>query len=312
MTNLSRCFLRSERGDSIERRGAFRDKLKKPPGREWKSFLANMRGSLTVEAMLTLPVMIMAIFLCVALVFTANSLITLDQAVADTARDMAELSYIINQARLFGMDIVKGNELVSSILKVISASGLPSHAQGRVLADYFLDGYLEESPEILSCVSWEIARLPYVSGDDSGRMGEGDLYDSDINTILKAGRVVADSLLSRSGRVFDDDDVVLVLTFKPAALNRYTSLLPRSWEISIMKRQRAWLTGRSLPPFRGLEQSAAVEEDGPLVYITKWGVKYHVAECRYLRLSQFPAYLNKLSNAYGACSVCKPPPRGSP
>jgi len=266
-----------------------------------RCFLRNKRGSLTVEATLCLPLLILWAFICVSLVFTIHATLVLDRAVADACGNMAELSYLLNRARVLGLSALKSNKKISGIVDVFSspaASELQGHLGGRALADLYLNGSLKDYPEIPSCVTWKLARLPFPDSDDSGK-GSID-------------RTIVNGLINWEGYVFDQDDVALVLSFKPAQLNRYTSLLPGSWEITIMKRQRAWLTGRDLPPGRGEEQAAGKKGDGPIVYITNWGVKYHVEDCRYLRLSRYPAYLNQLSRSYGACSVCKPPAREGP
>jgi hypothetical protein len=49
------------------------------------------------------------------------------------------------------------------------------------------------------------------------------------------------------------------------------------------------------------------EDDGPTVYITATGQKYHRATCRYLNESNIPIGLSEAKGlGYDACKVCKP------
>ena len=43
------------------------------------------------------------------------------------------------------------------------------------------------------------------------------------------------------------------------------------------------------------------------VYVTKTGSKYHRGGCRYLSKSKIPISLERAKQAYGPCSICKPP-----
>ena len=239
-------------------------------------------GSLTVESMLTLPALLLALLLCVGLINGIQGAMALDFALAEACGDLAENSYKMQQITGLGLDIMKDSGLMD---------WLPHPAQGlygNALATLCLRTYLKGRPEIMKAVEWQYVRLPEASEGD----GQEELAPSweDMS--------------------FDEDDVVLILAFIPARLNRLTSMLPDSWRVTMVKRERAWLTGRNLPPQRGQEQAAGKKEAGPLVYITRYGVKYHADGCRYLAKSQIPAYLNQLAEAYDGCSVCKPPPRG--
>lgn len=50
------------------------------------------------------------------------------------------------------------------------------------------------------------------------------------------------------------------------------------------------------------------QTEAQTVYITKTGSKYHTANCRYLKYSQFPISLKEAKQkGYTPCSVCKPP-----
>ena len=240
----------------------------------------------------------LAVFLCIGLIYSIHGLLILDRAVAYTCNQMAEYSYLLQQVQTLGLDVLKDNTLVSSLLKNTSSADISGYVGGRVMADLLLRSHLSEYPELASCISWVLTKLPSAPDDES----ESGL----LGSIVKSG---FGALTDTGGMILNDDDVALILIFKPAKLNRYTSLLPSSWEITITKRQRAWLTGRRLPPGRGSERDLSKKEDGPLVYITNYGEKYHLEDCRYLRLSKHPAYLNQLSLDYDPCSVCKPPLR---
>ena len=106
------------------------------------------------------------------------------------------------------------------------------------------------------------------------------------------------------------DDVVIIVDFQPSLVQTSLAvLLPEAWTISITKQQKAWLIGRDLLPFRGLEQSASIQTKGIMVYITRWGQCYHRAQCRYLAKSKIIRPLSDLGEHYQPCSVCHPPLR---
>ncbi|MCL2166006.1 MAG: hypothetical protein FWH49_01770 [Clostridiales bacterium] len=252
-----------------------------------RCFLRNRRGSLSLEAMLSLPVLLLAVFFCAGLVFSIRGVLIVEQAAADVCKDLAENSYLLQQAWGFGLDAAGDNELVRGLLENLAVSDWARDSGGYILASSCLHKYLADYPEIEACVRWRLARLPGRSGDEN---------------ITLAADWELDALC-------DEDDVLLILSFAPSGLNHITRLLPDSWQITVTKRQRAWLIGRNLPPGKGAEQAAGQKDKGALVYITRWGIKYHVDNCRYLRQSKIPAYLNQLSDTYGACLICKPPQR---
>ena len=43
------------------------------------------------------------------------------------------------------------------------------------------------------------------------------------------------------------------------------------------------------------------------VYVTRTGMKYHRANCRYLRRSKIPISLSEACERYEPCSRCRPP-----
>ena len=250
--------------------------------------------------MLTLPALLLALLLCAALAYSIQGAMALDQALAETCGDLAENSYLMMRVSRFGSDLLNDSGLIEKLTgsDALQETGAAqalggtisqlSRLGGEMLADVRLRSHLKGSPGAAGAVEWRLVRLPEPESGDQWEPGMTFKWE---------------------GRLFDEDDVVLALVFTPARLNRVTSLLPDSWQITMIKRQRAWLTGQNHRAQKGEEQAAGKKENGPLVYITNYGVKYHMDGCRYLRKSKYPAYLNQLSDAYGACSVCKPPPR---
>jgi len=53
--------------------------------------------------------------------------------------------------------------------------------------------------------------------------------------------------------------------------------------------------------------SAAAAESEELVYVTRTGMKYHRAGCRYLSKSMIPMPLREAAQSYAPCGVCRPP-----
>ena len=297
-----------------------------------RCFLREKDGSLTVEAMLTLPLLLITLFLCVGLVYSIHGMLVLDQAAADACRELAESSYLVGQAWGAGIGAVMDHAQIGELTQAALASGAAEQMGGYLLAANCLQKHLKEYPAIAGSVSWDRVRLPLRSeendqpdtggalpdtgeglpdtgegllGAGEGLLGVADVADASLNGFASGDQRYE---LYPDGLRYDEDDVLLVLQFTPAKISRMTSLLPSSWHVTIVKRERAWMTGRNALPERGKEQAAG-KDAGPLVYITNWGEKYHVDGCRYLRKSQIPAYLNELATWYGGCSVCKPPPR---
>lgn len=225
--------------------------------------------------MLTLPFLILMLLLCIALIYTVQGTLILDNALAATCRELSENSYLLQQAAGLGIE--------GKILGDLAVAGISS-----LWANRCLNKYLSEYPEIRQAIEWSQTNGPFFSAEGVGDIAEiGGDADNESN----------------------DDDVILILSFTPAKLNGVTAILPDAWKVIFAKRQRAWLTGRSLLPERGLEQAAGQKEQGPLVYITRWGIRYHTNDCRYLAKSKIPAYLNRLAAAYDPCQVCHPPSR---
>ena len=302
-------------------------------------------GSLTAEAMLALPLLLLALFLCVGLVYSVQGVMVLDRVLAEACQDLAENCYLLQQAWGMGLGFIQENEQIAGLLDQIPAKELGARLGESMVALYCVNRYLKDYPEIEAGLEWKLILMPgYAEGDantpwgslggngplaalagseaggenggagsESGAAGDGGFADAAAFAMHGFGALLEGSSLAflsgQDGLFISEDDVLLVLTFSPAKMNRFTSLLPDSWKITIVKRQKAWLVGRSLLPQRGLEQQAGQKETGPLVYITRWGVKYHVEDCRYLAKSKIPAYLQQLSEVYGACSICTPPPR---
>jgi hypothetical protein len=264
--------------------------------------LKNQRGSLSLEAMLTLPFLLFLLLLCVALIQTVRGALVLESALGAACRDMAESSYLLRQAVGFGLDVLWEDEQTGPLPGEESLKNLAENGAGSLWAAYCLNKYLGGKEEYKAAIECRQARVPVIADQESGETAE---------TAETVGGAAAEGAAgSGDGKAgYDEDDVVLTIVFTPARLNRITAILPDSWQIIFTKRQRAWLTGRNLLPDRGLEQAAGNKEQGTLVYITRWGIKYHVDDCRYLAKSKIPAYLERLSAAYGSCQVCKPPAR---
>jgi hypothetical protein len=251
--------------------------------------------------MLTLPVLLVALFLCVGLVYGMHGALVLDRALAESCRELAEYSYLLRQAAGFGLSFVGDNQIVQELTEPGLLTDVAGSLAGYAVAAHCVNKHLMEYEDVRGAAKLLWARLPLGQSDGEGDGGGGD---------IGKGKETGDDFASLfEGLLADRDDVILVLTFTPAKLNRITAMLPDSWQITITKRERAWLHGRILPPQRGQEQPAGKKGTGPLVYVCDYGVKYHMDGCQYLWNSGSPVYLNELSEAYGACSKCKPPPR---
>jgi hypothetical protein len=289
--------------------GSYPDRLRKPPigrrRRRYPGWPADSRGTITVEALLTLPLLLLLAVFFNGLILSVQALLILDHGLAAACRDLADASYILQQAEGLGLSWIQeamaapAEESAESAEETESAesaeeaeesaeeaaanggdTGLAEallkqakQTAGELLARQCLSGYLRQHPALDKAIVWKKAVLPGNGETDQG------------------------------------EDVVLAVSLTPASLGGSLALLPKAWVITIQKQQKAWLGGRNLSPERGLEQAAGQKEKGPLVYITRWGTKYHRTDCRYLAKSKIPAYLNQLSAAYEGCLVCRPPER---
>lgn len=154
--------------------------------------------------------------------------------------------------------------------------GILPEAAAALWADRCLQAHLEAYDRLKPALTWKIATCPQNDGP------------------------------------WGTEDVRLTLVFCPSQVkSAAAALLPGHLTYTLTKQQRAWLVGRELLPFRGLEESAALQKKGPLVFITRWGTHYHREDCRYLMRSKIPCRLEALAKRYEPCSVCRPVARAS-
>jgi hypothetical protein len=299
---------------------------------------------LSLEALLTLPVLLLAALLCAGLIRTAQAALVLDYALAAACRDLADSSYLLRQAEGLGMSFLSSSSSGGGLSGDLS-EGLSGGLSGDLSGDLGVDlggGLSEEwlageagdglrellgaararaclashltlDPAIAGAITWEKARLPAGWHEDKAAEDAGGIW-SELGQALNGwlaspsgeGQEEAAAALWTAG---EDDDVLLAVRLTPARLDGLTALLPESWTLTFIKRQKAWLIGRNILPERGLEQAAGQKEKGALVYITRWGTRYHRDDCRYLAKSKIPAYLNRLAGVYLPCQICRPPAR---
>jgi hypothetical protein len=144
-------------------------------------------------------------------------------------------------------------------------------------AEASLKKHLPDYERIKPALTWQEVQLPSIDKADEGSLG------------------------------FSSEEVMLNLVFQPAQVDSAVSrLLPNSLSWQLIKVQKSWLIGRGLLPYRGLEQSAAAAKSGEIVYVTRWGTRYHQDGCRYLAKSKIMYELADLPDFYRPCQVCRP------
>jgi len=218
-------------------------------------------GSLTVEALLFLPVLFFYMLFMIALVQSAGQLLSLDRALTAAVQEMTAASYALQQ----GSYLLAG----AAVEDVVVPDALT-----KAWAEGCLQKYLKTYTQLKPALVWKAVVTPH----------------------------------NRKGNTADD--VLLCLEFCPAKVKAAAAAwLPQQLTYTLVKQQKAWLIGKELLPYRGLETVAGTKKTGPLVFITRWGTHYHQENCRYLVKSKIACELKTLAPLYLPCSLCQPAAR---
>ena len=234
------------------------------------------KGSMTVEAAILLPLLILFFGSLMSLMSLVRTLVMLDSVTQAAVREMAVYAYPIDRIADIGAGLIDDAD---RILPEIWRFGLAEHALSARLEG---TGISMERIEILAA-EFPQGEEVYRRRKDSGRF---DSY----------------------GEVFGPEDAYLALRYQPV----WTGWIPGlEAGITLKAVERGWLKGHgALFAPRVSEKSIfedEKEEETLYVYVTRTGIKYHREDCRYLRKSKIPMALKEAKVNYGACKVCAPP-----
>jgi len=304
------------------------------------------RGSLTVEATIILPFFMCFFFLLLFLIKTACIHITLDRAVKETAKEIASCIYPISflneledelaaeqneeplliknkpdrvtyeQVLKTSTDIITG--LVSGRIKETDLVSVLEDAATQILSqskpgarDYLFSNHSEIYYSFKDMGKYHTVKTlmdKHLAGSFVKPenlvfcLVEFPQSSKEYEVTKNNQDYVQTGLLP--GRDFGKDDVVIQVEYEldiPLPLINGTEI-----RLTHTAVERAWLAGGNGVYTDQTEQSV-FENEQQLVYITRTGIKYHNGDCRYLKKSRIPVYLEYARNTgYDPCKVCKP------
>lgn len=305
------------------------------------------KGSITVEACLTLPVFLTVFFLLLSFAkFTCTGMV-LDYAVNETAKEIAASSYPIalmneiedekiqeygdaampppeEELERLGQQI--GNTGYGNILNAIVSEGFNGADAIEVLENLLEDyhkGILEDAAGRITAEYWKMKSAgKYLIADalirehldypiidkNNARLRLAEFPQSKSEYSSKSASTVYESFGLIPGQDFGIDDVVLQLEYD------YRMNLPFVKPINIKMVhtavERAWTKG-SFGILTVEEEGLELEADDSIIFITRTGIRYHKGSCWHLRKSRIPIDLKEAeARGYTPCKVCKPSKSG--
>lgn len=301
------------------------------------------KGSITVEACITLPVFLSVFFLLLFIVRFACTGMVLDYAVNETAKEIAAAAYPISfineledekigeygnvriptpeeELEKFMQQMGAGSS--GNLLKVIISEDFEgediSNALKGILEDY-RKGIIGGIIDRITPAYWDMKSAgKYLIADKLIK----EHLDSPLINLENAklrlvefpqgeeeynARVENDGYKSfglAPGEDFGSDDVVLQLEYD------YKVNLPFVEALNVKMIhtavERGWING-SFGLLTVKDEGLDLEPEGNIVFITRTGIRYHNGSCRYLRKSRIPINIEGAkAEGYTPCKVCKP------
>ncbi|RCX09599.1 TadE-like protein [Anaerobacterium chartisolvens] len=309
-----------------------------------KGIKNNSRGSITVEACISFPVLLFFLLLFIFFIRIGYVSIALGHAVNETTKQLAASAYPIGmlnclEDELF-LDAAEGYTLPSFEDEISALKDKTLSDAGASLAASLLSGNAEDSThdgmtEILEV--FEAALKDYAVK----RLGEGyyhtkhklknvvviyflnnfidqksvdpekvrcsfiQIPQSNAERMLRLSNAEYLKACEQIGYTPEKDDVVISVEY---AVNIPVPFFKRQVLLRYTSVERAWMNGRN--GVYGGEADSSVEESygslkEDIVYITKTGSKYHKSDCPCLSSSKIPVYIKEaLEKGYGRCGVC--------
>lgn len=276
------------------------------------------RGSLTVEAAVILPVFLSVFLLFLFLLKAASIQITLDQAVRATAGEIAAYAYPLallneyeDEKERESSPETAAKKSEPDVIRWDTISPLPAEdlmrrlVSGQINADYnllyymfkdwgkyavvktILGKYLDQSAVNTDNIIFRLIELPQSGTEYENKEGSEACRQSGLIR----------------GEDFGKDDVVLSVDYHLKIPLPFFKNFPGV--ISVQAVEKAWLAGGN-GIYTDRTEKSIFKDEGTVVYITRTGQKYHRGNCRYLRKSRIPVYLDYARVGYEPCKVCKP------
>lgn len=284
------------------------------------SMKKKIRGSLTVEAVISFAVFISFMFLLLSMVKISLIKITLDNAVTETAKVIAAYSYplgMFNDIADDTQETVTSNFSEGKLLKDASGKGIDKLFEnmfaGKNLFDGGLDSILkvvntggenliksvildcassllaEKSTDMVAVVMKDIIEKTHINIDEEKlniKIAKLPMPKKTYKSIC-GNAVFTEFGLSSSD--FEKDDVVIGVEYVyKVTFPFFGSIDMKIKEIAV---ERAWVYGSSgnIPSGKeGIKMSKILEYvlGNETVYTTKYGNKYHKENCFYLARSK--------------------------
>ena len=301
------------------------------------------KGSITVEACITLPVFLSGFFLMLFLVkFTCTGMV-LDYAVNEAAKEIAATAYPISfineledeKIEEYGnVKIPAPEEELEKLIQQIGggSSGnllnviISGDFKGTDISDN-LKGVLDDySKGIIGGIIDKITPA-YWNMKSAGKYMIADaLIKEHLDSPLidqknarlrlvefpqgkaeynaRSESAIYESFGLTPGKDFGSDDVVLQLEYDYSVNLPFVEALNVKMVHTAV--ERAWING-SFGVLTAKDEGLDLEPEGSIVFITRTGIRYHKGSCWYLRKSRIPIDVEEAAGkGYTPCKVCKP------
>lgn len=305
--------------------------------------MSRKKGSLSVEAVISMTVFIGVMFLMLTLVKLVLAMTILNNATTEAVKTIASSGYIIGVLNEEQEGIEKSAEKIepANLTESVSALGgtsLVTNLMGGSGKDAFVNSGKKALLEILEGAAVELLgdKAYEIKGQMVngivGNIVKGYIEDCGIpldesKLMLRAVKIpetdrefktlhAGNMSLSETGTLeavpkndFNKDDVLICLEYP------YTIALPLIPSVTVTLRstavEHAWLHGTGSGPAsnEGINLEDILYGDDRDVYIgaKKTGTKYHKEKCMTLRCGSVKMKLSEASKkGYEPCAVCKP------
>lgn len=300
--------------------------------KSWRS-----KGSITVEACVTLPIFLSVFFLLLFLVrFTCTGMV-LDYAVNETAKEIAASAYPVSFINELEDEKIEEYESSAGKAGQVNEGGSYDSILNLLISRDFNDTDVSETiNEVLEQYSKSIERgltdritpiywdeksagkyaiaeaiigehldNPLINNDDV-RLSLVEFPQSKAEYDANFGSQKYESSGLIPGKDFSIDDVVIQLEYG------YRVKLPflDALDVKLVHTavERAWVNG-SFGVLTVEEEGLSLEPEGTTVFITRTGIRYHKGNCWHLRRSKLPVEIMEAKErGYTPCKVCKPLP----
>ena len=285
----------------------------------------HVKGAVTVEACIALPIFLGFFLILLSVIKIACININLDQAVNETAKQIAAYAYPISFLNEYEEGIIEkyGEQRINSFQESIKEVSFNSFdaSNTNLTADLFSSSFNKILNfgedlywDLKQTGKYQITKTIMDQFIDNSFINKNNINFSlvefpqgpaEYEACKKSAAIKNTGLIPDTD--FGMDDVVIQIQY------RYKISLPLLGTKTINFKhtaiEKAWLHGGN-GVYTSKEEGLKLEDLSktlPIVYITRTGEKYHKEGCRYLRLSKIPVELtDDIKSRYTPCKVCKP------